>query len=572
MDLVLLRGQMLGEVLGGLLPAGLLAQAMPTGDYVSWWKALIVLLIILPWARLLTWADKDAIYAHMPRDTVNSAMLGGFILAFALFLFVPNFWAALGVLLFIFACEAGIYLGWRSKVVGLGDLKGQFNDWMKGMGKGKEKAQVAVPGQVMITNRMGQPMPVPDAEDPMRPAYDAVQLILTDPLQKNAERVDCAPEKDIAVVKYYVDGVQYTSGSMPKHDSGLAIGYLKSAAGLDFNERRKPQTGLIKVAIDGQRKELTVQTAGSTAGEVMRLLADVKKQHTQRIDELGMQPHQLELLRNTIAEQGGVVIVSAPKDQGLTTMFYAILRAHDAFLTHIQTIERDPDQDLEGITQNKLAAGANPAEETKQTEWIISQEVDVLGLSLVEAPETARAVAKFALGENGRRVYVGLRASSTFEALSQWRKLVGDDKLAINSLRMVINGRVLRRLCAACKIAFSPDPAMLKKLNLSGEIQQLFQARTEPLRDPKGNPLRCEFCKDLRFRGRTGFFELLLVDDRVRDVVLSGGSTEQLKAAFRKQRGQYLQETALKMVESGDTSIQEVLRVLKPAGATARTG
>src|SRR5690606_35961901 len=162
-------------------------------------------------------------------------------------------------------------------------------------------------------SRMGQVMPVPDSEDPMRPAYDAVQLILTDPLKKGAERIDCAPEKDLAVVKYYVDGVQYTSGSMSKHDAGLAIGYLKSAAGLDFNERRKPQTGLVRVAIDGQRKELTVQTAGSAAGEVMRLLADVKKQHTQKIDELGLQPEQLEVLRSTIQETGGVVLISAPK-------------------------------------------------------------------------------------------------------------------------------------------------------------------------------------------------------------------------------------------------------------------
>src|SRR5690606_13423378 len=262
-----------------------------------------------------------------------------------------------------------------------------------------------------------------------------------------------------------------------------------------------------------------------------------------------------------------------PKDQGLTTMFYAILRAHDAFLTHIQTIEREPDQDLEGITQNTLPPGANPADEIKQTDWIISQEVDVLGMARVEAPESARALARYAIGETSKRVYIGMRANNTFEALAQWRKLVGDDTLAMNSLRLIINGRVLRRLCNACKVAFAPDPAMLKKLNLSGEIQQLFQARTEPLRDPKGNPLKCEFCQDLRFKGRTGFFELLVVDDRIREVVVSGGSTEQLKAAFRKQRGHYLQEAALRRVESGDTSIQEVLRVLKPAGsASARAG
>ena len=84
-------------------------------------------------------------------------------------------------------------------------------------------------------------------------------------------------------MRYYVDGVGYTSGSMPKPDAAAGIGYLKAAAGLDFNERRKPQFGMLKATIDGQRKELSVQTAGSSAGEVVRLLADVKKQHTETI-------------------------------------------------------------------------------------------------------------------------------------------------------------------------------------------------------------------------------------------------------------------------------------------------
>lgn len=548
--------------------AVLLAQPLaqvPAGDYVSAWKALPVVVLLLLWCRLLTWADKDAIYAHLPRVPLNAGMIGGLIVAFALFFFVPNFWIALGVLVFFLLLEVGAYLGMRAKVVGLSDLSQQFNDWLRGLTSRKEKAPDAQAGQVLIQNKMGAVMPIPDAEDPMRPAYDAVQLILTDPLQKNAERIDCAPDRDIAVVKYYVDGVGYTSGSLPKADAAAAIGYLKTAAGLDFNERRKPQAGMVKVQIDGQRKELSVQTAGSTAGEVIRLLTDVKKLHTQRLEELGLTPEQLELLQSE-RDQPGIVILSAPKDQGLTTLLYAVLRSHDAFLTHIHTIEREPDQDLEGITQNKLPANAPPQEEAKQTDWIISQEPEVLASAEVTSPQAAQALCRFAAE---RRVYVGLRANSTFEALSLWRKLVGDDKLAVRNLRTIINGRVLRKLCTACKVAFTPDPNMLRKLNLDASITQLYQARTEPLRDQKGNPIPCEFCKDLHFKGRVGFYELLQVDDRIREIVISGGSVEQLKAAFRKQRGEYLQETALRLVEAGDTSIQEVLRVLKPSSSSA---
>src|SRR5690606_638666 len=106
-----------------------------------------------------------------------------------------NFWIALGDVLFFLGVEIGVYLGWRSKVVGLKDLKTDFNDWIRNLGRSKkDKSTQVAAGQVQITSRMGQVMPVPDSEDPMRPAYDAVQLILTDPLKKGAERIDCAPE------------------------------------------------------------------------------------------------------------------------------------------------------------------------------------------------------------------------------------------------------------------------------------------------------------------------------------------------------------------------------------------
>jgi general secretion pathway protein E len=217
---------------------------------------------------------------------------------------------------------------------------------------------------------------------------------------------------------------------------------------------------------------------------------------------------------------------------------------------------------LEGITQNKLAANASPAEEAKSTSWVISQEPDAIMISKIEDRRSATDLIKYAKG--GKAVYVGMQAGSTFEALDAWRKLVGDDRLATDQLRLIIAGRVLRKLCNACKVGYAPDPGTLRKLNMNPDkVSTLFQARTQPLRDQKGNPIPCEFCNDLRFKGRTGVFETFLVDDEVREVIAAGGSANQLKAVFRKQRAKLLQEEALGLVEKGDTSVQEVLRVLK---------
>jgi type II secretory ATPase GspE/PulE/Tfp pilus assembly ATPase PilB-like protein len=122
---------------------------------------------------------------------------------------------------------------------------------------------------------------------------------------------------------------------------------------------------------------------------------------------------------------------------------------------------------------------------------------------------------------------------------------------------------------------YNPDPETLKKLNMPPErVGKLFTARTTPLRDPKGREMVCDFCLDLRFRGRVGVFEMFQIDDDVRQVVQAGGSINQLKMLFKKQRQRYLQEAALARAVAGDTSLQEVARVLRAGegGGTSGSG
>ena len=106
-------------------------------------------------------------------------------------------------------------------------------------------------------------------------------------------------------------------------------------------------------------------------------------------------------------------------------------------MTHLLTVERDPENELENITQNKLPAQPNPAEEQKQVSWIISQDPDVVMVDMVENPKTAADLAEF---DENKRVYVGVRAGTAFEAIAAWRKLIGDDKLALKNLSLVVAG------------------------------------------------------------------------------------------------------------------------------------
>ncbi|HSU65972.1 MAG TPA: ATPase, T2SS/T4P/T4SS family [Tepidisphaeraceae bacterium] len=539
------------------------AAVVAGGGYVSLFKIIVAMLVLLVWARLMTWADADAVVAHLPRNNINVANLSGMVVAYAAFFLLPSFWIGFPLLLVIAGAEAMIYIKMREKVVGLRDLRRQWDDWLGGI-RGKKKDETAA-GQIILIGKGGT-VPVPAGDAPDRAAYDAAQEALTEPLKKGSEQVDIDGRQESGTaIKYIVDGVAYGGRTLDRTTGAAAISYIKDIAGMDVADRRKPQTGTMKITLNGQKHDLKIQTAGSTAGEYMRLVIDPKNRHKFQLPDLGFSEAQLAKIQESIKENKGVVVLSTPKGMGLTSLMYGVLSGHDAFIQHLQTVERDPDEDLEGITQNKLPGNASPADEHKMVDWVISQQPDGILINKIEDPRSAVDLINYS--KDAKRVYVAFRAASTFEALNQWRKLVGDDTLAVESLEMVINGRVLRKLCNNCKVPVAPDPATLRKLGMNPEkVTQLYQARTQPQRDQKGNPIPCTFCHDLRFIGRTGVFEIMTMTDELRQAVIGGKPVEPV---FRKQRSKFLQEEALALVESGDTSVQEVKRVLKPDAAAA---
>jgi general secretion pathway protein E len=542
------------------LPAriGLLGD-VGVGGYANGFKLIPFFVLLLIWSKLLTWCDKDAEEAYLPRVPLNIAFASGLVVALVLFFMLPGFLIALPAFLFVFIAEIATYLVMRKKKVGLGDLQERFRAYIKSFG-GKPKEVVAVAGQVGLIGKSGM-MPAPKADDPERAPYDAVQTLLTDALQKGADLIQLSQSEQAAKVKFLVDGVSYDGPSMPKPEASAAIGLLKHLAGLSAEERRKPQRGTMKTSFNGKKQELRISTRGSTAGESALIDVDMKNRHILTLEELGFAESQLKKLGG-LTTGGGVVLAATPPGQGLTTLLYALARKHDAFLMHIHTIEHAPDDELEGITQNKLAADATGADELKLLAWVTSQEPDVLLVDRVEDPQSALELLRFA--GTGKRVYVGIRAGNSLDALAAWRKLVRDEKASTKNLDLVIAGKLIRKLCMACKVEYSPDPETLRRLNMSPDkVGSLFQARSISLKDAKGADMVCSFCSDMRFKGRTGVYELFTVDDEVRQSIVAGGSVNQLKMLFKKQKQKYLQEQAVAKAVDGETSLQEVARMLK---------
>ncbi|CAN5432928.1 hypothetical protein BH10PLA1_BH10PLA1_05200 [soil metagenome] len=544
----------------------LLTASPAGGGYINPFKLIVMLVIVGVWMRLLTWVDKDTEAATLPREPINAGLLIGMIGGLWLFFFLPGFAIGLLALIFVMLLEAGIYLGWRFQKVGLADLKGEISGMSQGL-KPADRPVEARADQIQFIDK-SERLRKPPVDEGELVVYQALQGLLDEPFRKNAEQVDILPSDAVMAVLYAVDGVAYRGQTVDHELGSEIITYLKQMAGLDVAERRRPQSGEMKISYNGARRELQINTRGSNAGEQISMIADSKKRHDRKLDELGLGEDQLEILKDTIAANAGIVLVTAPTGNGLTSLLYAIIRSHDAFLTQIQTVERNATADLEGVTQNKLPIAASGSDEAKMVSWVCDQEPDTVAVSSLQDTRSAQLLAKFA--KKGKRVYIGMKASSTLEALALWRKLVGDDPLALNQLTLIVSERLVRLLCNACKVGYSPDPTMLRKLNMDPDrVSKLYQARTTAFKNDKGVTIECEFCHELHFKGRTGVFELFVIDDDAKNAVLSGASGTQLKMVFRKQRGRYLQEQALLLVEKGDTSVQEVLRVLKADNESA---
>jgi type II secretory ATPase GspE/PulE/Tfp pilus assembly ATPase PilB-like protein len=537
--------------------------SIPNGPYINGYALLPVVVVLLIWAKLMTWMDKDAPLVHLPRQIMNAANFTGLVAAVLVFLLVPlGLWASLAIFIGFLVVELGVYLGLRHQKVGSADLIAQLKGLFESRSK-KEKEIKASTNEILIINKAGVPMSVPDAQTPERVQFDAAQLVLGDAMRKNAERIEMVSSNEGASVTYLVDGFPYDGPTLDRTAAGGATGYLKFVGGLDMNEKRKPQTGPFKISLNGAKRDMQVTTKGSSSSESVVVIAEPKKRHSIPLASLGFSPEQLQTVKESIADGSGLVLLAVPAGHGLTALEYAIVRSHDAFLQHLLTIERHPEQDLEGVTQNPISPAATAAEEAKQVAWVVSQEPDAILMATIEDSNSARDLAGFAENPN-KRAYVGLRSASGFDALRQWRKLVGDDTLAIKSLRMIIAGRTIRKLCEACKVGYTPDPTLLKKLNMDpAKVNKLFQARTSPMRDAKGRVVPCTFCNDLAFKGRVGVYEVIVIDEEMRQLILGNGTENQLKAAFRKQKGRYMQEMALDLVEMGETSVNEVQRVLR---------
>jgi len=537
----------------------LLLASVALGGYISIIKLVVFLVMFIGWLPLLGWIHEDTktIETNGPVWTVIVLSAGAAgILAW---LVIPIF--IVGMLFFIVAVGATslAYVKYRNARV-LDFDRVLTVDHIKNLLVSKEKKIESLKSFAFITANRNE-VPIPEPRTPDFFGYKIAFEMLKDASWRRASSIALSPTQQDYQVAYNVDGAIMKQPNITRDQIEYFIHFIKHLADLDTSEKRKPQKGkfMIHWAKDQNYTHWEVATAGSTAGEQIRL-KQLMQESAAKLDELGLMPEQLEQLKRFREIKHGLFIISGPEKSGVTTTLYALLRNHDAFLNNINTLERQPSDQLPNVTQNIFSLSDTGTTFAKKLMSVVRMGPDIVGVAGCEDAQTAQVAC--AAAKDGKIVYLTLNAESVIQALGKFLKFVGDRNVVAQTLLGISNQRLLRKLCPECKQGYTPDKEMFRKFNISAEKTKVLYRAGKEVYDKRGKASMCENCQGTGYLGRTSVFEMVTINKELAKVIQSQPVPEIAKQ-FRRAKMLYLQEQALRKVINGTTTINEMIRSLK---------
>jgi type II secretory ATPase GspE/PulE/Tfp pilus assembly ATPase PilB-like protein len=545
-----------------------LLMAVEYGGYISIVKLVVLIGLFLLWPWFVHWAHKDAkaVSANVP--VWIGAILGAGALGLLLWCLIPFY---IGGLLAYAVALGGVALAYvRHRNTRVLDFDRLLTiDHLKSLVKKSEK--LAAMEEFMFITARNNEVPKPEPRTPIFFGYRSTYDVVTDAAWRRASTVTFTPKGDTYEVAYLIDGTPTRQPAMPRDQFEYLLHFCKEVAGLDSKEKRKPQKGKFRARQEKTNADWEVVTAGSTAGETLRLNR-ITKEDALRVADLGLAPDHVEQLERLKEHEQGLFLVTGPRKNGVTTTMYALIRNHDAFLNSINTIEKQVAAPLLNVTQTVYTlTDTGTTTYARKLQSIVRMGPNVVGVGECEDAETARIAS--AAAKDSKLVYVVLEADSVLQALGKWLKLVEDRRLAAETLLGISNQRLLRKLCQTCKQGYAPNKELLKKFNLPADKAKVLYRPGKEVYDKRGKASTCETCQGTGFVGRTAVFEVIVFDDELRKAIRTVKQLPEIGMEFRRRAKMlYLQEQALRKAIAGTTAINEVLRVLssgKKQGAPA---
>src|SRR5438094_2743733 len=402
-----------------------------------------------------------------------------------------------------------------------------------------------------VAHELEEPQDLLDSNDEA-PIIRLVNSLLFRAAKERASDIHIEPQEKDICVRFRVDGVLQEVIRPPKRFQNSIASRVKIMGGLNIAEKRLPQDGRIRVKLAGRDIDIRLSTTPTVFGErvVMRLL----DKSTVLLDlvEIGMDKEQLRIMESLIHRSHGIILVTGPTGSGKTTTLYAALSRINRPDLNIMTIEDPVEYQLQGISQTAV----NPKIELTFANGLRSflrQDPDVIMVGEIRDLETAEIAIQASL--TGHLVFSTVHTNDAAGAVTRLVDMGVEPFLVASSLMGILAQRLVRVVCKECRVPYFPTPEELKEIGLT----------PDDVRETSGGmlykPGACEQCNNTGYRGRSGIYEMMLMDDELRQLTLKNVDSGTIKRQAVSKGMRTLMDDGAQKVMRGITSVAEVLSV-----------
>ena len=535
------------------------------GFYLSTAKFLYLLALFALWTWTAGWIDIDSGNLKVRPDMWNTIVLLAGVVGVLAALCSPSFTLAFIVVTVGYALPMGLYVAERNKRVPesgkvltprhirsvvlrtLGRL---------GINVGTREARESIAGPPirLIGKSGGKGEADRSKQVEGSSGYLAARELIYDAILRRTTDIHMEPKEDETSVRLRIDGVMYPAEAFDRTMGDALVNIFKVLSAMDITERRKPQDGSFRAELEGRQVDFRVATQGLQGGEKMVIRILDKGSSAKTLADLGMRKQMVDQLQDVVHQPHGMMITCGPTGAGKSTTLYAALQEIDAYENNIITIEDPVEYKMANVTQIEInsKAGQTFAGSLRS---VLRQDPDVVMVGEIRDGETAKIACQAA--NTGHMVFSTLHANDTIAALFRLIDLEVEPFLLSSSITAILGQRLVRKLCTDCKEAYKPTADLLQKVGLPADKVEKFY------RPPAKREATCPTCNDLGYVGRIGVYELLVITDRLRDLIRENPNLTAIKAEARKNGMLYMKEEGLRLVVKGITSVDEMLRVVK---------
>ncbi|MGB0768165.1 MAG: GspE/PulE family protein [Phycisphaeraceae bacterium] len=379
------------------------------------------------------------------------------------------------------------------------------------------------------------------------PVIRFVNYLIYNAVKEGASDIHIEPQEKKLQVRYRIDGVLFDAMNPPGHMKNAIVSRLKIMANLDIAERRMPQDGRIRAMVHGRKLDLRMSTLPMVSGEkvVLRIL-DTRSIQVD-LDDLGMSEDMLTMWKNQIKQPHGIVLVTGPTGSGKTTTLYSSLGQMDRQKLNISTVEDPVEYHLGGInqTQTHESIGMTFAGALRA---LLRQDPDVIMVGEIRDGETSKIAIQASL--TGHLVLSTLHTNDAPSAVTRLINIGVEPYLIGSALNAVVAQRLVRKICEHCKTQEPPDDIVAEHLAMQGvAIDEVWVG--------KG----CDKCRNTGYAGRVGLYEMLLLNDQLRDRIAGNPNVTEFRRMCIEGGMVTLRQDGFQKVARGLTTVDEVLRV-----------